>query len=731
MRRRSTGGLTVHAAFEAGNAVDSVDVDNQQKMVVAVRIRPLSTSEKGANITHDYPLLLAIIHDYLRLSTHLCPECGQTSCVSVINNSVVAIKKGSSNGAYLKSQSGSLNEYQFDCAFDEESTQYQVYEKTAKIFIPNVLAGFNVTVFAYGATGAGKTHTMLGNTRADEAASNAEAGIIPNAVTDLFNQIDKKKSTGLEIGEEWSVNVTFVEVYNEQVYDLLETSGKILYVREDQKEGIVAVAGVTERKVAAISDVMELLSEGNKNRKTESTMANQVSSRSHAVLQILVKHTKRNYSGREIITDSKLSLIDLAGSERASSTNNRGARLQEGANINKSLLALANCINALAGNHGIKKNNVNYRDSKLTHLLKPSLEGNCHLVMICNINPSHLTFEDSHNTLKYANRAKNIKVCPTMKENTKESSWMDREIKLREENALLKARIEELEMFILSTHGSLPASSLPLLVSSANTQCNDNVPTSSAKKRSRAFDEECPMTNEVIVVNVDVKEAANISMEAKDSVNLLSDSVLEAGLFGVNEDMEEDLPMLFVEEKVKPTPVSSSSDSIAPQANKKRRASFIPMASSKARTDTKASTINVVPTTIAQSTVVIPSVKQGNETKKSSGKSRLSMGKESKSIPVSGQENENPQILPISSSSTVTKVGTTTRRKSLSNVQSVLDNINVTTASLDPKQNTTMGSLFDGFVKRVTRRSQQVVAGNSESVPVATNSNGGQYWGDI
>ena len=309
---------------------------------------------------------------------------------------------------------------------------------------------------------------------------------------------------------------------------------------------------------------------------------------------------------------------------------------------------------------------------------------------------------------------------------------MDREIKLREENTLLKARIEELEMFILSTHGSLPASSLPLIVSSTNTQCNDNAPTSSAKKRSRAADDECAVPNEVLVVNVDDNAAANISMEVKDSVNLLSDSILEAGLFGVNEDMEEELPMLFAEEKVKPTPVSSSSDSVVPQANKKRRASFIPMASSKPRVDSKVSTINVVPTATTQSTLVIPDVKQGNETKKSSGKTRLSMSKESKSIPVSGQENENPQILTASSCNAVTKGGPTGRRKSLSNVQSVLDNINVAAASIDSKQNTTMGSLFNGLVKRVTRRSsQQVVAGSSENATVASNSNEGQYWGDI
>jgi kinesin family protein 18/19 len=217
-------------------------------------------------------------------------------------------------------------------------------------------------------------------------------------------------------------------------------------VREDQERGIVVVAGVAERPATSADEVLAFLSEGNANRKTEATMANQVSSRSHAVLQVTLRHSRKSSSGRQVHVESKLSLIDLAGSERASATNNRGARLQEGANINKSLLALANCINALAASTTSgKKQNVKYRDSKLTHLLKSSLEGHCNLIMIANINPSHFTYEDSHNTLKYANRAKNIKVNPTAVEVTREGNWMEREETLRKENAYLRAKVAALE----------------------------------------------------------------------------------------------------------------------------------------------------------------------------------------------------------------------------------------------------------------------------------------------
>eukprot|EP01031_Cornospumella_fuschlensis_P022261 gene22261-27223_t len=388
-------------------------------MLVAVRIRPLSNSEV---------------------------ESGQRSCCTSIGDKVIAIKKNGDAGGYLKSQQPIVNEYAFDEVFDNEVDQVTVYNRTAKSFIPHLLDGHNVTVFAYGATGAGKTHTMLGNTRADSAAANAEAGIIPNSVKDLFSLLRQKKRL-LNYGESYKVFASFLEVYNEQVYDLLESSGKILSVREDKDKGIVVAAGLTEIEVTEYEDVHELILQGNRQRKTEATMANQVSSRSHAILQLNVRHVQRLEGGRESIQESKLALIDLAGSERASATNNRGARLQEGANINKSLLALANCINALAENANSKKaGNVKYRDSKLTHLLRSSLEGNGFLVMIANINPSDLTYEDSHNTLKYANRAKNIKINPLIKETqVKDSNWVEREMKLREENTHLKAVIQKLE----------------------------------------------------------------------------------------------------------------------------------------------------------------------------------------------------------------------------------------------------------------------------------------------
>eukprot|EP01041_Mallomonas_annulata_P004526 gene4526-8986_t len=426
-------------------------------ILVAVRIRPLSQKER--NLSH--------------------------SCCDVLSNQIVSIRKDGLPGRYLKSEQGrfaadqlnftaelmvsillffSYNEYCFDTVFDENTSQNEVYVKTTEAYIPSLLNGYNLTVFAYGATGGGKTHTMMGNFRYDMATGNGDAGIIPNALVDVFQHITQRRLTQQQQGQhqnndnEWMVTVSYLEVYNEQIHDLLEHSGRSLLIREDQEKGKILVVGLTESIVESAEEVLDLLHLGNQNRKTESTMANSVSSRSHAVLQLTLKHSQRNYTGRECITETKLSLIDLAGSERASATNNRGTRLQEGASINKSLLALANCINSLSENSLIsssstslsstlnKRNNVKYRDSKLTHLLKCSLEGKCQVIMIANINPSHHTFEDSHNTLKYANRAKNIKVNNTMvNEMIREGTSKEREIFLFEENSKLKLRVIQLE----------------------------------------------------------------------------------------------------------------------------------------------------------------------------------------------------------------------------------------------------------------------------------------------
>ena len=304
--------------------------------------------------------------------------------------------------------------YAFDFAFDKNSTQTTVFENSTKFLIEGVVNGYNATVFAYGATGAGKTYTMLG--------TETNPGIMPLTLKELFTKVKQFKNE-----REYKLKFWYLEIYNENIRDLLRfmnqansnsnnivEENESLDLREDPIKGII-VSNITEVNVNNSNDMLKILKRGNRNRTQEATGANETSSRSHAILQVAIEYKDKNSGIDFEVKYSKLSLIDLAGSERASATQNRGIRLIEGANINRSLLTLGNCINALcdAISKGIKKPYIPYRDSKLTRLLKDSLGGNARTVMIANVSPSINTFDDTYNTLKYANRAKNIKTVVT------------------------------------------------------------------------------------------------------------------------------------------------------------------------------------------------------------------------------------------------------------------------------------------------------------------------------
>ncbi|XP_063045547.1 kinesin-like protein KIF18A isoform X2 [Engraulis encrasicolus] len=281
----------------------------------------------------------------------------------------------------------------FDNVFGEDSRQEEVFENTTKGIVDGVLNGYNCTVFAYGATGAGKTHTMLGNTE--------DPGVMYLTMKELYSRMDQMREEKV-----FTLAYSYLEVYNEQIRDLMANSGP-LNVREDSTKGVV-VQGLTVHQPKSAEHILEALDYGNKNRTQHPTDMNASSSRSHAVFQVYLRQQDKSASLNQDVSVAKMSLIDLAGSERASATNAKGARLREGANINRSLLALGNVINTLADPKS-KKTHIPYRDSKLTRLLKDSLGGNCRTVMIANVSPSSVSYEDTHNTLKYANRAKEIK----------------------------------------------------------------------------------------------------------------------------------------------------------------------------------------------------------------------------------------------------------------------------------------------------------------------------------
>ncbi|KAJ4812429.1 Kinesin-like protein [Rhynchospora pubera] len=283
--------------------------------------------------------------------------------------------------------------YSFDHVYAPGCSNADVYRNISST-IAGVIQGLNATVFAYGSTGSGKTYTMVGTTK--------DPGLMVLSLNTIFDHIKKDKSS-----DAFEVSCSYLEVYNEVIYDLLEKSSGHLELREDPQHGIV-VAGLRSIKVHSADRILELLNLGNSRRKTESTEANATSSRSHAVLEITVKRKQKNQYGSQVLR-GKLALVDLAGSERASETNSGGQKLRDGANINKSLLALANCINALGKQHKKGLAYVPYRNSKLTRILKDGLSGNSQTVMVATISPADDQYHHTINTLKYADRAKEIK----------------------------------------------------------------------------------------------------------------------------------------------------------------------------------------------------------------------------------------------------------------------------------------------------------------------------------
>lgn len=321
---------------------------------------------------------------------------------------------------------------EFDDIFGNTATNMDIFDTCTKPLISSVLRGYNCTVFVYGATGAGKTFTMLG----DEETP----GITFLTIKELFRHMSQ-----LSDEKKFEIGISYLEVYNEQVMNLLTKTGP-LKLREDTK-GVV-VSGLTLKQITNADELLNLLALGNKNRTQHPTDANAESSRSHAIFQVHIRMTERKTDMKSLV---KLSMIDLAGSERAASTKCVGARFKEGACINKSLLALGNCINNLAD--GMK--HVPYRDSNLTRILKDSLEGNCQTVMIANISPSSLTYEDTYNTLKYASRAK--KIHTTVKPNVLKTTNMPKEYFIKKvedqirDNQKLKETIKQLESLIANS----------------------------------------------------------------------------------------------------------------------------------------------------------------------------------------------------------------------------------------------------------------------------------------
>ncbi|XP_058273410.1 kinesin-like protein KIF21A isoform X2 [Hemibagrus wyckioides] len=323
--------------------------------------------------------------------------------------------------------------FTYDYVFDMDSQQDAIYSNCTEKLIEGCFEGYNATIFAYGQTGSGKTYTM--GTGFDVNISEDEQGIIPRAVNHLFRGIEERKQAAMEQGRpvpEFKINAQFLELYNEEVLDLFDTTRDVearkqksnIKIHEDANGGIYTV-GVTTRTVSTEAEMMQCLKLGALSRTTASTQMNVQSSRSHAIFTIHLCQVRVCASSNNNETDNRLAngssemnefetltakfhFVDLAGSERLKRTGATGDRAKEGISINCGLLALGNVISAL-GDKSKRSTHVPYRDSKLTRLLQDSLGGNSQTVMIACISPSDRDFMETLNTLKYANRARNIK----------------------------------------------------------------------------------------------------------------------------------------------------------------------------------------------------------------------------------------------------------------------------------------------------------------------------------
>ncbi|KAJ0092747.1 hypothetical protein Patl1_24784 [Pistacia atlantica] len=305
--------------------------------------------------------------------------------------------------------------FTFDDVACETISQEKLFRVAGLPMVENCLSGYNSCMFAYGQTGSGKTYTMMGEINEVEGKLSEDCGITPRIFEYLFSRIRTEEENRREERLKFSCKCSFLEIYNEQITDLLEPSSTNLQLREDLKKGVY-VENLTEYNVTTVNDVLDLLVEGAANRKMAATNMNSESSRSHSVFTCIIESQWEKDSMTHF-RFARLNLVDLAGSERQKSSGAEGDRLKEAANINKSLSTLGMVIMSLVDLAHGKHRHVPYRDSRLTFLLQDSLGGNSKTTIIANVSPSNCSANETLSTLKFAQRAKLIQNDAKVNEN--------------------------------------------------------------------------------------------------------------------------------------------------------------------------------------------------------------------------------------------------------------------------------------------------------------------------
>ncbi|XP_037030847.1 chromosome-associated kinesin KIF4 isoform X2 [Bradysia coprophila] len=445
----------------------------------------------------------------------------------------------------VQSSTKTSDTYTFNYVFGQHETQEMIYSNSVRPLVLKLLKGYNVTILAYGQTGSGKTHTM--GTTFDGNSDPEHLGVIPRAVSDIFENIECMPE------HDFDVHCSFMELYQEQLYDLLSTKEReqnIVDIREDNNKEIV-IPNLTEVPVKTIEETTNCLIRGSAGRAVGSTAMNATSSRSHAVFTITIEMLNKNDPNSS--TKSKFHLVDLAGSERSKKTKATGDRFKEGVKINQGLFALGNVISALGGAEKIA--HIRYRDSKLTRLLQDSLGGNSMTLMIACVSPADYNIEETINTLRYADRAKQIKNKPIVNQDPKaaEINRMNEIIqklrlellakgtgqntgnsaelyRLRDELAkeqqnskVLTARLEEMLHEVVNMQYRLNESeemaekliSKSKLIKEKCFELNDNITK-----------DDCPV--ELIIQSSQIKELKNLIVEMDALTNSNSKTIVEA-----------------------------------------------------------------------------------------------------------------------------------------------------------------------------------------------------------
>ncbi|MED6292886.1 Kinesin-like protein KIF15-A [Characodon lateralis] len=342
--------------------------------------------------------------------------------------------------------------FTYDHVADMDTSQDSVFNSVARNIVESCMNGYNGTIFAYGQTGSGKTFTMLGPSELDNFTDELR-GVIPRSFEYLFFLIGREVERSGK-SKSFLCKCSFIEIYNEQIYDLLDSASASLFLRENIKKGVF-VEGAVEKFVNSAAEAYQVLSMGWRNRRVASTSMNRESSRSHAVFTMTLE-SKESRNEVVNIRRSQLNLVDLAGSERQKDTHTEGSRLKEASSINRSLMCLGQVIMALVDVSNGKSRHICYRDSKLTFLLKDSLGGNAKTYIIANVHPGSKCFGETLSTLQFAQRAKLIKNKAVINEDTQGN--------VKQLQAEVKKLKEQLAQALTSSGGdSAPGGPQPLM----------------------------------------------------------------------------------------------------------------------------------------------------------------------------------------------------------------------------------------------------------------------------